>query len=552
MSRIPAWLLWFVSWVGILAYFVIYRIGFWFLTSLGTKELLDLLGLSDLGFPVYVLIGVVLTLFINLLLYGSLLSAEYPHLQRRLIADIAEAAGDKVWNWQTQIMGHKLWAGKKTYSLLSHLMDPNTGVGRARWLLPNFLQFDIERKFEPHSNPVLYEVAAQNWSLKNYSDFLAANMTHAEHSICWVVDPSDFLIEILPLHIVEVILSIGSVLDSTLQERIRDLQQDANSNNPTRLRAELGEEYAPHCYFRAVNNCSVISTVCSEGVCPKSFKFDESARDNQLGHFKYAFFVGATKRLSGYEISADIIRHELRIGDNTITFQNILGSYNARVKAGYQPWLPHIESFQSAPCRKKRHVFLGLRGDSRSEASTTKAVSYISGIFEGDFHDYIGAVCPTAVEAGSPQFVNSWIAHDRSATGKISLHNNRLDLWHNITLDVKRLILRWSLQLFAHTSGDEDTRRGILNGVFVHEMPGPEMMKYADSFDIGIYDDRFVVFSDRSSMRNVTWRFFNAIPELTKTFFPSEERYLLNGAALLESVEAAIYPPNMQHPNTGD
>ena len=91
-----------------------------------------------------------------------------------------------------------MWSGEKTSRLLREL-EASVGEKRGKWFLANFIKEVLEDRIEENKDSSSFTIkTAEPWSNYRYSSFIQKNLSHAEESIWWLVDPRDFFSELLP------------------------------------------------------------------------------------------------------------------------------------------------------------------------------------------------------------------------------------------------------------------------------------------------------------------------------------------------------------------
>ena len=470
----------------------------------------------------YFLLWIVITLFVNLLVYTMLLAMEYPLLMRR---EFSEAGRRSIWQWEKRLLGHKVWSGRNTYALLQYLMNDAAGqTGRAKWFLVNFLQEELEHIIEPRGNPVLYDITVDGWTIARYSRFLAENMAHAEDSIEWVVDPRDLFREILPELIAEVLISIGVKIDNTLADAVSRLSTDG----PHSLRSLLGA-WAIHCpkYSSGMcgngGKCNEVNRSCS------GFAFSSATRLGELDHVRSAAFKASVQLLAEAANVGNLktVRQKkkamLCVGEKKISFADIRSLYDERETKKLAPRLPHIREFRSASCRKRRFVYLGTR--TTGENTDDLIAKAIQGAFAGvkDVH-YCESLGPDTKSTNDHDgLLRRWLyAEQDNPDGPLKLRDGPLaEQWGDLEEDVRSLIIEWGLRLFEHTSGGPQ----VVKGAFSTDTP--PQAKYPGYSDIGIYDSSLVISSAPGaddSRRAVTWQVYDGPAPIKSYYFPTDDQ----------------------------
>jgi len=445
------------------------------------------------------------------------------------------AGRDSVSEWLEDIMGHKLWAGENTYRLLEHITKESKFLGRAKWLLVAFLSADIDRKIQPDpdnkgdaygriqkvhesTNPA-YKITVHGWSVRTYSKFLADNMTHAKQSINWVVDPVDLLTEIIPAHVIEVIVSLGSIVDKHVMSRIQDARKAIDAYPRTAQWGGLIGPYSEMCPRPEVRPNDADPNSC-EGLhneCPESFPFKGEPIHRQFDYLWYAI----------YACTLRTIRNAVKVGGSIklesgtrIHWADILANYNKRESLVGSLVLPHVDEFRNASCSKKRHIYLGGKPDRLDDANkrVEKGVENIKKYIIKNNH-YVKSIVPQLESPSSDNgLFSSLLFYDSSPDGKINCKKpaDKDDLWASVTnKEVLDVLLEWALLLFKHTSG------GKIKGVFVKD--AVKYLVYKNCHDIGFYDDHLVVFSSGGKERDITWSVYHKKPIYIDDYFPPKK-----------------------------
>lgn len=454
--------------------------------------------------------GLLLTPLLNVLSYAALLSYEYPRLvEDSFISSHRTVESDWVERTLKPIIGHKIWSGTHTTQFLTCLIDDSNHFGRAKWLLVDFLSREMDRKISAGGNPRLYDIVVRDWSVPAYSGFLTDNMFHAEHEILWVVDPVDFYTEILPVHVIEVNLSLAELCDPGITRRI----QDAVSGDDHELASLLGPSLIGHCPRPQLGVCAVS---CAPGACETRFDFVGERARWELAHLWCAFFAAACDRLRGAVAQDD----KLTVQDKRIGWQDIARVYEQRAHTVGSLLLPHIDTFRKAACEKKRYIYLGGRtGDDETvEAATRNSVLRH---VDSQRADYMASVAPALCASGTKCLFDRllWRRHP-GTTLPLQLELPINDPWNGVAGDTKRLVLGWALRLFRHSSGDATDVKGVF-------CDAPRDRAYSDSHDIGVYDDRLELSSCRGDPRSITWRLYANQSPLKRKYFPADARRLI-------------------------
>lgn len=495
-------------------------------------------------------ITIIITLLLNLFLYFLLFLFNFHHL---LYNKTYNAGRDVVSKWSSGILGHKLWSGPNTYKLLEHLLKESSDLGRAKWLLVNFLSEDIEKKIHelkpkqeniengkiqpsPNKNEPVYEITVRDWSIYTYSSFLANNMSHARKSINWVVDPIDLITQIIPAHVIEVIISIGSLIDPVDIKKTLDLAKKAIDKKDERGKywgVVLGN-YADYCpiylrnqEYKKAGQKEYQDCNKNHNNCPYDFPFKNEPANHhrQLEFLWYALFAGSLKKLQ----TAGVENNEIiRISDTIpIKYGDVKKKYQEREAMGSLV-LPHIDEFRKASCSKKRHVYLGIMPKSSKETKISKGIANLREYISGSNANYIQSIVPK-FELSNASIENSLFSsllkHNYDIENKKIYWDMQVDVdcfWEKIPNDVKKLVLQWALKLFSYTSGGPN----LIKGVFVDRRL--EDLTYPDCHDIGFYDELLVLSSERGPSRNVTWRVYQDVTDLEKTYFTEDSDFIVD------------------------
>jgi hypothetical protein len=436
-----------------------------------------------------------------------------------------------VWEWEETIIGHKLWSGEKTYHLLEWLTADTAKLGRVKWLLVNFLADDLDRRIRQNQNSVLYEISVHGWPTILYSEFLAKNMTHARDSILWTVDPRDFIRDILPAHVFEVLISICSHLDSSVKEKLRRASNAPQAGE--NLRNLLGEDYARFCPLLFYAQCDKRSNCIDpppDFSCPKGFTFKGENRQKEFEHLWFSFFVAALKRL---ETASSPCCGILKVGENNVEFKHMREAYRKRESVVGSLVLPHIDEFRRASCYKRRHVYLGIR-PTTGQTAVARATENIRTWLSVD-GSYIDSVFPEVnTDRTEYSLFKSPVQLKKSEdeNSRVGLDCQKMkSQWEKVNANVKRLLLEWAIDLFAETSGGKN----IVSGVFAtNRSPGRTY------HDVGIYDRKLEVSSELGNGRRVVWKVFADGSPLREAYFPDDRALIVPFEVLKASFRDAL------------
>jgi len=473
-----------------------------------------------------------LTATCNVLLYIVVLTFDLHNLFR---VSFRRAGKESVSEWLSHILGHKLWAGENTYQLLEHIQEESRALGRAKWLLVGFLSTDIDRKIQRDPDKKgdttgkiddtlksvhpIYKITVHDWSVRTYSNFLADNMTHAMRSINWVVDPVDLIAEIIPAHMIEVVVSVGSIADADIA---REIEKAKNALADDALSIKWGTllgRYAQWCPRPLVRSVDC-DRKCKRGLdkCPDSFPFEAESPHRQFDYLWYALFAGTLAALKSATVDGNSVK--LKNGMR-ISWTDVLSSYSQREDIVGSLVLPHIDEFRKAACAKRRHIYLGIMPgnpsavDERIKQGIANLKEYIN-----HKNEYIKCIVPCPEKPSSDNgLYSSLLAYSMTSQGFITCERPRGtdDLWASVTDDeVCRMLLVWAIKLLEHTSGG----KGFVKGVFVPDHVTD--LDYKDCHDIGFYDGLLVLSSGRGKNRDVTWRVYQGPPRLERFYFPEE------------------------------
>lgn len=415
--------------------------------------------------------------------------------------------------------------GENTYRLLEYLLTHDSTLGRAKWLLVNFLSDDIEKKIRSHkpsaddvasgnvNNGLIYEITVRDWIAPTYSQFLAKNMIYVRKSIHWVVDPVDLLTQIIPAHVIEVIISIGAIIDPGVERRI-DEAQETLTGDPKAWGNFLGlySQWCPRHRVR-LGQCKGKHAQCEE-----RFPFDKEPVHCQLDYLWYALFAGTLSKIKSQAKNSEIMLPN----GKPVQWNDILEKYIKREDASGSLVLPHIAQFRKAPCSKKRHVYLGfMPGDRDDDTKMKTGTAYLKSFIDKPT-DYIRSISPRLSAVPNESSIFSELLTYNWAEGKISLEipePSGDDLWNGLEAPIKALVLGWALDLFSYTSG------GTIKGVFVDYNPlkqAPELPN-TDYHDIEFYDGLLELSSARRTNRDVTWRVYETAIGREKSYFPDNK-----------------------------
>ena len=447
-----------------------------------------------------------------------------------------------------------MWAGKNTHGLLNSLATGLPELGRAKWLLLNFLQQDIESKVTPKTDNVgvgvneysawLYEVNVRDWDMRQYSGFLASNMMYAEKNIRWVVDPRDFFGQILPSLFTEVVLSIGMLQSKDVYEVAKSASVLTLAGQTLRTLLESLRQ-----------KCQLTHQACNLPCFPSevldSFVLAEKSTPEQriceLDWIWGAVHCATLCQLLDAKPSVDKQKLVFKDTGIEIDFSSIATKYCERVGLGLKPRLVHIDAFHKASCQKHRHIYMGEPGTITSvdrSIAKTRLANWIDSAAQGQ---YIESCVPrfdfaTDIAKTASKQIYSWSLLDGDPQSKLSLISDAglneverriRDMLKILDPSVKKLILSWAFDLFALTSGGNHNVKAIFCGI-----PNKYYIKYRGSYDIGIYDNRLEVTSQARETRadnpglerDITWRLYGDRSPLVNVYFPENDLGLLSFA----------------------
>lgn len=521
-------------------------------------QLLRGIFLRDLSFQWYIepFIIILITSLLNILFYVIVLIFDLHNLFQYCF----ECSGKKsVSVWLNGILGHKLWAGKNTYKLLKHVMEENIVLGRAKMLLVDFIGTDIEKKiqYDPDEIDVkkedneksrksscsIYKITVHDWSVRTYSNFLANNMVHATRSINWLIDPVDLVTQIIPAHLIEVIVSIGSIINKDCMRIIKEAKNNLDKTGTIKLSVLLGDYYSKWCPIPLLNigKCSPLK-ICATKLedCPEKFPFKSEPSHRQYDYLWYAIFAGTLDKMEKSYVGD---KNSIIINKKTtLTWQKVHQKYMERERIVGSLALPHIEKFRMATCTKKRHAFLGIRPSdpNKRKERIKNGTDYLKKIIlhEGNYFRCV-VPHPEITESDNGLFTSFLSLKDINYSGNIicQLPSGKENYWDKVKSDdVGKMLLGWALRLLEYTSGG----KGVVNGVFVSD--GTENdPNCKDSYDIGFYDSLLVLSSGRGKTRDVTWRVYQETPIFEKIYFPeSRSNLVVKYGELVKMIEGAL------------
>lgn len=462
---------------------------------------------------------------LNIILFIALAAYDLPTL-------FAATARESVWKWENTLLGHKLWSGWKTYNLLKWLVEDKANLGRTKWLIVNFLSHDLEQRIVQTENTEKKEVFVPNqilthgWSTRVYSEYLAQNMTFAEDSILWVVDPRDFIKDILPAHIIEVMISICTQMDPNATRIIqRAKTAKSEKTKVENLRNLLGpfKEFCPLNFYEKCNERTTCNNTTSSK-CDVDLSFKDNFGQKHFDYLWFSFFYGTLNKFVELKpsISSSVTGSNdiLQVGSQKIKFKHVKKSYLDRERLVGSLFLPHIEEFRRATCKKKRHIFLGQRPEV-PQNPFDRAKSNIENWFSVN-DKYIHAIFPTIdLSENSYGLFNNFVqikSGEENNYNKVVLDSDISRNCWKFEDNVKIKILEWAIDLFAYTAGGDK----IVQGVFVGGTPE------WDYHDVGIYDKKLELFSEPGNGRLVIWRVYEDSSERHATYFPKDRSLLVD------------------------
>ena len=499
----------------------------------------------DLAIKVLVITGVLL---VNVVCYIVYLVFDFHNILADAFGSSTKTQLDRCFE---EILGHKLWSGTKTYKFLEFLLQQSMRLGRSKWLLVNFLRDGIENSI--HKDEVTikkdgdeetrlvpeYKIKGSSWDVYDYSLYLKQNLTHAENSVHWLVDPKDFLYELIPSYLTEAIVSIGMCLHDTSWNRVKPLLQENSESSYSihELLKKIGLDHdlCPWNTGGICNRTASSSTKCLGANCKADgLKWDKEAeaKKTMLNCF-FAIFFGLGLR--DLKETAEATKKTLKIGNKTINSDKILKQYENRADIIEDYCLPHIFEFKNLAIKHKcRNIFLGLSGDALK--NIVKKNQHF-----GSPAQYCQMIYPriklTGEEVCSIEedgcFVNGQA--DEAVNTKYTM------LWDAVgNMEVFDILLGWSYSLFVYSSGGKNH----VNGVSVNEPP------LRKTFDLGVYDSCLVIDSKPPDQKNtrtrkIGWTLYNfdssEISKIMTTFFPSSGNNLFSSERVEEKLIDAFH-----------
>ncbi len=371
------------------------------------------------------------------------------------------------------LIGHRLWASKQTYDLLSDLLKFHAGA-KAKWLMIKFLsevasdriltQRDESKAF------AIYKVDTGNnlWPLSKYSKFLKDNMSHADKSIYWIVDPKDMFSIILPelLNYVFASYAFACFPSRVMSEVLGQLQKHAPKQSSHTLRIET--------FFKIDKNHN--DRLIKNSACSKAYNDNldfilgsSQHTTKQLDYFTNNLYA----RRQEWNVFNDyILPCMVRCGIILLKNKNIDSNFNIN-KA--------FENFSAEYINRVLPHFLAFR---INDLVVKKRIIFL------DYDN--GESLDTVIKS---LWDNSEFLKDIKAFVK---DKNYLDVFK--TQD--QLICDHLMKLFCFTSGGK-------KNIVVTNAGGS--VSDTNSLDIGFYDDNFVVRAKgvegnpEKDEREVTW-----------------------------------------------
>lgn len=411
------------------------------------------------------------------------------------------AMKDNVDTWLAKLLGHKLWAGDKTYKLLDSLMQDAERIGRSKWLIVNFLKEDLDKRITIESLVAgdavseLYTLRGENWTSHEYSQFLQKNLTHADKSIAWLVEPKDFFEELLPSYLAEVIVSIACLVGSDYIKEFESPKKfPANFDLCVFLSTLKLKSYCPFSYNdTCVYNCSCES--CK--IRNLQLEVNTKTRPAVVSYLWAAMYTKGLQVLSaGVKAKNNTIEVN---GGKKISYHKVYKSLEQRECLVTDFYLPHILEFKNLKVTRKRYIFLG-----------TKVKNIFYDLTQSyNLRTYFRSVAPCLdgmqiglLQTNSPYHkLSGWRNHkniDREIRSKSAFLKRKVRFFSDkIREDVMEFLLRWAFDLFKDSSGGESVVKGIHKGQYKGQEDNPSETEY--SLDIGVYDERLLIYSCKGS-----------------------------------------------------
>lgn len=464
------------------------------------------------------------TPLLNTLQYVLIFIFQYHQLIK---TEFESAAKQEVGEWLKNIVGHKMWSGQKTHDLLDNLVKDQERLGRSKWILINFLQQDIENKIRNTKNND-YKITVQEWDVYTYSIFLQKNIIYAKNNIYWLVDPIDFLMEILPDHIVEIMILWSSRLgDNDITRLSKLLKSNPSPDKDQRLSTILGEEMCKYCPYRGDGKCKWNNAVikkCLED-CPVLIGIGEAHHPNNMKIIRTAMFRKSINTISETAKDIDLTKEE------PLDFSPVAWTFD----------LPHLRAFRDAPVpveKKKRSLYLGEKV-GRDEFAKKWYEKYIL----DPQVDYFSSVQPCYLDKENhdklPLEWHGWLSVSPSYKRR---PGQKIDLQPFLTTPInhraQRFIVEQALDLFAFMSGDKKSVTGCFVNLEKNDI---------DSHDMGIYDRGLMIYSGyNEDKRTITWEIVSDMRDRLHTIEESIRK--TNDQATISQLNNERIEIEMQNP----
>lgn len=162
------------------------------------------------------------------------------------------------------IYGHKVWSGKKIYTLLEGIRKKREMLGTSQWFLLEFAADVLD-----------HHVAKDNLCIRmsydnpeEYSQFLTRTMSYCSKSIIWIVDRQDFIKILFPIMVREVLFSLA-------QKYVLNVLKESSKNDKSLVESlsEITDAYKNEKYTKAA---------AIRGFCQICHKNDQSCKQNTI------------------------------------------------------------------------------------------------------------------------------------------------------------------------------------------------------------------------------------------------------------------------------
>lgn len=355
---------------------------------------------------------------------------------------------DSYWRMD-QILGHKVWAEERTYKFLSRIVQ-NEAREKAKWQMVNFLSRLADNHIFPEEDAGYFKITTESsgaWHISEYSDFLSDNIVHASKEIRWLVDPKDFVEYLIPYCISYLLGSIAAKKVGLPSESVWNEQHPVSCDY---VFARIIKNACPN-YCDEAATRAFLAGLNTRHHSERNTQDGYHAREHGTEHIEPAIFLKQGRSVGWWHDLHDIIFPSIAYFGNEIVKKEgvpddkvILEGFSELYDNWIRKAFPHIDSFKRASAERAFRQLLLPEADTVCAAVDIIADKLSETIFE--------------------------------KTSGI----------RDLSIETRLQVVRLALRLFGELSGG--TRR-----IDVCGFKGPNTGNEVSSYDVGLYDGKFLV-----------------------------------------------------------